>query len=97
MNLPAITVDYYDEFYEANANFDDYTDVQHRDVSIRKLNSIDIFDLVVDMQIANVRMPSELLNIINWAIYIDRRGGQYARLISNEEFMNALAWHDGDN
>jgi len=62
--------------------------------SIRNISEIDWFDLVIDTKIKGLRLPAPLVDMINWAMYEDRRGGQYADLIGNDEFMEALAWHE---
>jgi hypothetical protein len=62
--------------------------------SIRNISEIDFIDLVIDTQLNGLRLPAALVDMINWAMYEDRRGGQYADLIGNDEFMEALAWHE---
>ena len=62
--------------------------------SIRNISEIDVIDLVIDTKINGLKLPAPLVDMLNWAIYEDRRGGQYVALIGNDEFMEALAWHE---
>jgi hypothetical protein len=61
--------------------------------SIRNISEIDLIDLVLDTKINGIKLPYNLVDMVHWAMYEDRRGGQYADLIGNDEFMNALFWH----
>jgi hypothetical protein len=62
--------------------------------SIRNISEIDFIDLVIDSKLYGFKLPASLYDMLNWAMYEDRRGGQYADLFGNDEFMEALAWHD---
>ena len=62
--------------------------------SIRNISEIDLIDLVLETKMNGIKLPASLVDMVNWAMYEDRRGGQYADLIGDDEFMEALAWHD---
>jgi maleate cis-trans isomerase len=63
--------------------------------SIRNISEIDLFDMVTDTRCAGVKLPISLLDMINWACYHDMHfDGPFFMLTANEEFLDALAWHN---
>jgi maleate cis-trans isomerase len=63
--------------------------------SIRNISEIDLFDMVIDTRIAGIKLPNSLLDMINWACYHDMHfDGPFFWLTADEEFLDALAWHE---
>ena len=72
-------------------------DKQTEQFSIYNISEIDMFDLVTDAQSAGLKLPTSLTSMINWALYRDMHlddGGPFYMLTANDEFLDALAWHD---
>lgn len=50
----------------------------------------DLFDAVVDAANHGLKIAPEAIEAINAVLYIDRKGGTYAPLTTNKEFLTAL-------
>lgn len=57
------------------------------------MNTVDIFDMVVDSQLIGRRIPAGFAKAIYERMYVDRRGGDFAWLWSSDEFVAALDWN----
>jgi hypothetical protein len=63
--------------------------------SIYNIAEADLLDLVIDARSAGLKLTPALVEMINRACYHDMHcGGQFLMLTADEEFLDALAWHD---
>lgn len=57
------------------------------------MNTVDIFDMVVDSQLVGKKLPAGFCKAISERMYVDRRGGDFAWLWGSDEFVDALDWN----
>lgn len=61
---------------------------------IRRLDPYILRSMLIATKKLKHEFSRNFMLAVNTALYEDRRGGQYADLIDDEEFMLALDWHN---
>lgn len=63
-------------------------------VEIRHIEAGTLRVILIGSTKSGTTLSRDFMLAVNTALYEDRRGGQYAHLVTDEEFMLALDWHN---